>query len=311
MSNVAFTIFGMDIYWYAIMIVSGIMAAMAIAAFLLKSKGYKPDVVIDFALLTLPLAIIGARLYYVLFTLDRGWTFGEIFLGIRDGGLAIYGGVIGGAIGVLLTCKIKKYKLSQFWDVADAIAPGLIFAQAVGRWGNFFNQEAHGAPVLDPSKWKLPYAIFVDGTIPGSSPVGWYQATFFYESMSNLFAAIVLFVLAYRLRGQFKGIILAGYLVLYGIIRVVIEGLRTDSLMWGNVRVSQLLSGLLILAGAAWIAYILVNDLILKPKKAAANGTGTIDVVAVADTEPDPVTAPEGDVPPKKRKAESKPKEKE
>ena len=136
MSNVAFKIFGFEIYWYAILIVTGMILAMWIASFLLKKKGYKPDIIIDFALAVLPLAIIGARLYYVIFSLEKYNTFMDV-IDIRSGGLAIYGGVIGGFFGVLLVSKIKKFKLNNLLDVIDAITPGLILAQGIGRWGNF------------------------------------------------------------------------------------------------------------------------------------------------------------------------------
>lgn len=264
MSNVAFKIFGFEIYWYAIMIVTGMILAMWIASFLLKKKGYKPDIIIDFALAVLPLAIIFARLYYVVFSLEKYSTFFEV-IDIRSGGLAIYGGVIGGALGVLLVSKIKKFKFKNFLDVIDAIAPGLILAQAIGRWGNFFNQEAYGNPVTDPKMQFFPYAVFIDKE--GS----YFQATFFYESFFNLLGCVFLIVLALRLAGNYKGIIACLYFVWYGLARVYIEGLRSDSLYIGNsgIRVSQLLSAILIILGIAAATIIILKEknIIFKDKK--------------------------------------------
>lgn len=266
--NVAFSIFGFNIYWYAIMIVTGMISAMLIAALLLKKRGYKPDLVIDFALLTLPLAIIGARLYYVLTTLDRNWTFLEA-VNIRTGGLAIYGGVIGGAIGVIITCKIKKLTVSDFFNVADSIIPGLILAQAIGRWGNFFNQEAYGNPVTDPKLQFFPYAVYIDDM------QGYFQATFFYESFFNLIGFALLFILAYRLAGRYKGLIVSGYCIWYGIVRAIVEGLRSDSLYIGDYRVSQVLSVVLIAAGIAAAVYIIINKGIIKQKNSETVDSNT------------------------------------
>lgn len=257
MNNIAFTIFGFHIYWYAIMIVTGMILAMVLAAFLIKRKGYQPDTIIDIALLTLPLAIVGARLYYVLSTLDRSWSFEEI-INIRSGGLAIYGGVIGGAIGLLIMCRIKKFSLNNIFDMIDSVVPGLILGQAIGRWGNFFNQEAYGNLVTDPNYQFFPYAVFID------SEGAFFQATFFYESFFNLIGCVLLFLLAFRLNGKFKGLVMCGYFVWYGIVRAIVEGMRSDSLYWGDFRASQVLSVVLVVAGIGLGIYILINKGIIK-----------------------------------------------
>lgn len=262
--NVAFRIGSFEIYWYAIMIVSGMICAMIVAGILLKKRGYKSDLIIDFSLLTLPLAIIGARLFYVLFTLDRNWTFKEI-INIRTGGLAIYGGVIFGAVGVLITTIVKKFKAADFFDVGDSIVPGLILAQAIGRWGNFFNQEAYGNAVTDPNLQFFPYAVFIDDM------QGYYQATFFYESFFNIIGFAILFVLAYRLAGKYRGLIISGYCLWYGLVRAVVEGLRTDSLYSGDLRVSQVISFVLIVVGIVSAVYIIKNNGIIKQKSNIIN----------------------------------------
>ncbi len=263
MDNVAFSIFGFEIYWYAIMIVTGMICAIAMASLLVKKRGYKPDTVIDFALLALPLAVIGARLYYVVFTLDRNWTFTEI-LNIRSGGLAFYGGLIGGTIGVIIVSIAKKYGLVNFFDMADSIIPGGLLGQAIGRWGNFFNQEAYGNLVTDPNLQFFPYAVFIE------DQGAYYQATFFYESSLNFIGVILLFLLSYRLAGKYKGLVLCGYFFWYGVARALVEGLRSDSLylnIFGTpFRVSQLLSVLLAVAGVAFAVYILINKAIIKEK---------------------------------------------
>jgi phosphatidylglycerol:prolipoprotein diacylglycerol transferase len=233
------------------------------ASLLVKKRGYKPDTVIDFALLALPLAVIGARLYYVVFTLDRNWTFTEI-LNIRSGGLAFYGGLIGGTIGVIIVSIAKKYGLVNFFDMADSIIPGGLLGQAIGRWGNFFNQEAYGNLVTDPNLQFFPYAVFIE------DQGAYYQATFFYESSLNFIGVILLFLLSYRLAGKYKGLVLCGYFFWYGVARALVEGLRSDSLylnIFGTpFRVSQLLSVLLAVAGVAFAVYILINKAIIKEK---------------------------------------------
>jgi len=252
LDNVAFSIFGFNIYWYAIMIVTGMILAMGIAAYLIGRKGYKPDTIIDLALFILPLAIVGARLYYVLTTLDRNWTFLEV-LNIRSGGLAIYGGVIGGTIGLFIACRIKKFTFTNVLDMADAIIPGLILGQVIGRWGNFFNQEAYGNLVTNPDLQFFPYSVYIDNQ--GS----WFQATFFYESFPNFIGFLLLLFLSYKLNGKFKGLVVCGYFIWYGIVRSIVEGLRSDSLYIGSYRISQVLSVLLVIAGIILAIIILRN----------------------------------------------------
>ena len=221
MSNVAFNIFGLDIYWYAIMIVSGMVLAMWVASVLLKRKGHNPNEVIDFAIVVLPLAIIGARLYYVLFTLDRNWTFMEI-LNIRGGGLAIYGGVIGGAIGVLLYCAWKKLSPLRWMDI---IAPGLILAQAIGRWGNFFNQELYGYPT------DLPWGIYIEpgNRIPGFETYTHFHPLFLYESLWNLLGFAILFFVNRKYgKKLLDGEVTIAYFMYYSVGRFILEGMKID-----------------------------------------------------------------------------------
>ena len=203
-----------------------------------KKRGFKTEDIIVLALYVIPLCVIGARIYYVLFRLDYYTNFWDVFK-IWEGGLGFYGGLIGGALGVVLYCAIHK---KNFFALIDIIAPGLILGQALGRWGNFFNQEAYGYAVTDPALQWFPFAVYIDGS-------GWHLATFFYESLWNFISFIGLELLLYRVEFKTYGMLGAFYLIFYGSGRVWIEGLRTDSLYWGSVRISQLLSGIFIIFG--------------------------------------------------------------
>lgn len=242
-----FTVFGIEIKLYGVIIAFGMMLGVFVAVKNTKWRSLKADDVYTIALYALPLAIIGARLYYVAFS-GQSYTFAEI-LNIRSGGLAIYGGVIGGAVGVLLFCLIHK---KNFILVADVAVVSLILGQAIGRWGNFFNQEAYGYAVTNPAWQWFPFAVFIE------AEGAWHLATFFYESLGNV---IIFAVLMYLIRKIEKpGIITALYFVMYGVIRMIIEGFRTDSLYWGPFRVSQLLSGVLVVAGIIAIIVIILTN---------------------------------------------------
>lgn len=262
-SNVAFEIFGKPIYWYAIIIVCGIIAAFIVASFIAKKKGYNVDLLIDYLLIALPLGVIGARLYYVAFEWARYADNLISILYVWEGGLAIYGAVIGGIIAAVIFCKKKKVPLG---DLLDIVAPALILAQAIGRWGNFMNQEAFGAQVTDPGLQWFPFAVFIERL------EGWYLATFFYEFLWNLlvFGALMFYTHKFS-KNSSRGNTMVWYLILYGIGRAFIEGLRTDSLYlirWGNtqdvfggivfdgIRVSQALSLLMIIGG---IIYLIIR----------------------------------------------------
>ena len=207
-----------------------------------KRMGLKKDTTVDLALWVVPAALIGARLYYVAFQWDMYKDNPVSILYVWRGGLAIYGGVIGGLIGGGAYCLRKK---APFAVLADLVAPALILGQAVGRWGNYFNGEAFGYEITDAAWQFFPAGVQVGGV--------WHMATFFYESAWDFLG----FLLLWRMREKVtaRGNLFLLYLCWYGLGRAVIEGLRTDSLMWGPVRVSQALSAaLFLLAGAALIA---------------------------------------------------------
>lgn len=216
-----------------------IAAAIGIGALLCgreeKRLGLPQDTTVDFALWVVPAAIIGARLYYVAFRWALYAPDPVRILKIWEGGLAIYGGVIGGAIAAFVFARVRRL---PFATLADMVAPALILGQAIGRWGNFFNGEAYGNPITDPAWQFFPVSVYADGA--------WHQATFFYESCWDLAGFILLWGIRKKLKTP--GSLFLLYLCWYGLGRTVIEGLRTDSLTLGPVRVSQALSAVLVIA---------------------------------------------------------------
>ena len=247
-----FTIFGFPIKFYGVLIACGMLIAVFLAQHLAKKRGINPDDIIVLALMVIPLSILGARTYFYIFT-DSSIAFWNI----RGGGLAIYGGIIGGAIAVIIFCAFKKdFKLIV--KLFDIIVPALILAQAIGRWGNFLNQEAYGSLVTNP-KWQwFPFAVKIENEM---GLIEWHLATFFYESMWNLIGFVLLMIIFNKTKKL--GTMTASYLIYYGVGRFLIEGLRDDSLYWGALRVSQWLSAILIVIGLS----ILVYNYIIKRKE--------------------------------------------
>lgn len=241
-----FTIFGIEIRFYGILIACAMLIAVFLVQHLAKKRGINPDDIVILALIVIPFAIIGARTYYCIFS-ETSYTF-KTFWQIRNGGLAIYGGIIGGIVAILVFCAFKRdFKLVV--KLFDIIVPALILGQAIGRWGNFFNQEAYGYVVTNP-KWQwFPFAVKIE-TFVGYE---WHLATFFYESMWNLIGFILLLFVFKKCKhtGTMTGV----YLTYYGLGRLWIEGLRTDSLYLGPLRVSQWLSAVLVVIGITILVY--------------------------------------------------------
>ena len=227
--------------WYSVLIVAGILLAVCIASHEEKRIGLPKDTAVDLALVVVPCGIVGARAYYVAMSWQSFVADPLSVLYVWQGGLAIYGGVIGGALGAWIYARRRQL---SFAAIADIIAPGLLLAQAVGRWGNYFNMEAYGPAISDPRLQFFPLAVL----IPAAEGWVWHAATFFYESMWNLGGFIALWLL--RKHQRQRGNVFAWYLVIYGSGRFIIEQLRQDSLMIGPLRASQYLS-LLLCAGAA------------------------------------------------------------
>ena len=243
-SRVAFTVFGKDIYWYGVLIAAAVLIGIFICLRRAKRYGIKQDDLIDFALWAIPVAVICARLYYVAFEWDMFKDDPVRILRLWEGGLAIYGAVIGGVITGIVFCKARKI---SFWSLTDIAAPALVLGQAIGRWGNFFNQEAYGITVTNPNLMWFPMAVKIDAT----NTI--HYATFFYESFWCLL--IFAFIMLMGKKFKHRGDCFAWYVMLYALERALVEGLRTDSLYIGTVRVSQLLSALLFVGLTAFMVW--------------------------------------------------------
>ena len=272
-----FTVFGLEIRLYAVMIVFGIILAVLYASRRSRAFGLVPDNVIDIVLVSLPCAVVGARAFYVISEWDvffaPGVPWYECITGIRNGGLAIYGGVIGASVGLLVYFLTSKKRRARLLPSFDLCGLGLLIGQAVGRWGNFFNREAFGAytdnlfamrlsdKVLPAVTAKTPKALaeqieLVKRMAAEGGYVGQIQVhpTFLYESVWNLVGLLLLHLLSKR--RKFDGEIILGYVAWYGLGRAWIEGLRLDSLTEGSIRVSQLIAIVSCIIAAAALVYI-------------------------------------------------------
>lgn len=242
-SRVAFSIGNKPIYWYGIIIAAGFLLAVYYAMRRADQFGLTQDNIIDMLICAVPLAIVGARAYYCLFSWNLYKDDPIRVLYIWEGGLAIYGGVIGAVIGLFLYTKVKKVKTSALLDIGGL---GLLIGQAIGRWGNFMNREAFGAQTDSFLRMGLTDA---------SGATIYVHPTFLYESVWNAIGLLILHF--YSKRRKFDGQIFLMYLGWYGLGRMFIEGLRTDSLYVGasNLRVSQLLAGVCFLAVVIFLVY--------------------------------------------------------
>jgi len=252
--NVAFTIGEKEIYWYGIIIAFGFFVAVLAALKLAKSYGMSSDTVIDIVIFAAPVGIVCARLYYVIFEWDYYSAHPEDIIKIWNGGLAIYGAIISAVLVAVIYCKIKNQNLALFCDIG---AVSLLIGQSIGRWGNFVNQEAFGGNTDLP--WGMTGDVIISElkdlassgvNVNPDLPV---HPTFLYESLWNLIF-IVVFLLLFKKR-RFDGQIFLGYLMSYGVGRFFIEGLRTDSLYLGSIRVSQLVAVLCFALGLALMIF--------------------------------------------------------
>lgn len=240
-----------NITWYSLLITIGIAIAIILASSEERRKHLQRDIIIDVSVAIIPSGIIGARLYYIAFNLDYFWHNPLEIFKIWRGGLAIYGAII---MAGLVCYAICRYKRIPFLSVLDCIAPGLALAQSIGRWGNFFNSEAYGRQIIDRAWQFFPYAVYINGK-------GYYMATFFYESVCTLIIFIYLWL--NRKSISKSGDIFFRYIAMYGTIRTFIEGLRSDSLYIGNIRVSQMLSIILVILVLCYFIYRLVSNRIM------------------------------------------------
>lgn len=243
--RIAFNLFGVNVYWYGIIIVS----AMVIALLLCKRDdgkyGIRFATILDLAIYIIPISIICARIYYVVFNFSLYENNLVKILDFRTGGLAIYGGIIGAVLTIYVYCKAKKI---CFADILDYLAPFLALGQSIGRWGNFVNIEAYGTETKLP--WRM--GIWENGIYKEVHP------TFLYESISTFLIFILLYLI--RKNRKYRGQITYLYLTLYGAVRMLVEELRIDSLMYQNMRVSQILSMLLFVVFGGILIYKEVSN---------------------------------------------------
>lgn len=241
-----FSIGSFELVFYGMLIALGLLLAAIYGLRRRKEFGLTEDQILDGALIVIPIAILCARIYYCIFSWDEYKNNPIEVLYIWNGGIAIYGSVIGAAIGIIAYCKVRKLSLPAVFDIT---ALGFLIGQAVGRWGNFFNREAFGAPT--DSFFRMGLMLTEEGG--PSSQMIYYHPTFLYESLWNLAGFIGLHFLSKR--RQYDGQIALGYVAWYGLGRAFIEGLRTDSLYWGPFRVSQVLAAISCLAAVGILVW--------------------------------------------------------
>lgn len=268
-SRVAFQVGSFPIYWYGICIILAFGACVGLAMKQAKKFSLTSDHVIDFSLVIIPASVIGARLYYVAFSWKSFAADPKLIFDVRNGGLAVFGGVIMSFIAVFVMTKLKKLNTSNVLDFLIVYIP---LGQAIGRWGNFFNQEAFG------TNTNLPWGMISEATTyylqvnnPTLDPNAPVHPTFLYESIATLIIFMVLLSVRKRSRQPYSTV--AMYFILYGIARFFIEGLRTDSLYIGDtgLRSSQVLSAVLVVAGFAIIAVVRYLGLKRQPASPAAD----------------------------------------
>ncbi|MEG3937755.1 prolipoprotein diacylglyceryl transferase [Microcoleus sp. S36b_A3] len=260
------------IRWYGLLIASAVLIGVSLSQYLAEKRRVNPELLGDLAIWLVLGAIPCARIYYVAFEWPQYAQRPEDIIAIWKGGIAIHGAILGGTIAALIFAKIQRV---SFWQLADLIAPSVILGQAIGRWGNFFNSEAFGGPT------DLPWKLYIP---PNSRPIGYanfeyFHPTFLYESLWNLTVFGLLLTLFFRdLQGKIRlktGALFLVYLAAYSSGRVWIEGLRTDSLMFGPLRAAQMVSltGIVLgLGGLAWL-YLLDRPLpdVVSPNSDRAN----------------------------------------
>jgi phosphatidylglycerol:prolipoprotein diacylglycerol transferase len=253
---IAFSIGSLEIRWYGILIAIALLVGIVISYFIAKYRGEKQDEVINFAPFAVIFGVIGARLLHVVVNWSYYSGHLSYILAFRKGGLAIQGVMLGGILALVVFCKIRKL---DFWKWADIMAPALLFGQAIGRWGNYFNQEAFGMPT------SLPWGIYIDpiNRPPSYSNAEFFHPTFLYESIANLvlFALLLLILRLYNKRpDKFpNGLVFATYLGVYAIYRSIIEYYRIDSSFVLGIKVVYILDIITIIA-----VLIIINYLVKK-----------------------------------------------
>lgn len=253
---VAFYLFSKPIYWYGITIAITVLIAYLMADREATKRGLKKDTMIDLLLWALPIAFVFARAYYVIFSWNYYKDHPSEIVAIWDGGIAIYGGLLGGFLVLYFFAKRRGIKIIKLLDI---IAPSLLVGQMLGRWGNFFNHEAYGEVV---SREYLENRFIPNFIIENMNIDGAYrQPTFLYESLWCFIALIILLLIRNKLA---QGEVFAAYLILYGVERFIVEGMRTDSLYLGALRISQVVSLVFVLGS---LVYLIVLNTKYRDKK--------------------------------------------
>lgn len=258
-----FYIGGFYIAWYGVIIAAAMVIAVILAMLRAKKTNQDPDDYVDIGIFSIIFGVIGARVYYVIFSLDQYDSLIDV-LNIRKGGLAIYGGLIFGVLAILCVCKYKKI---SFLRVLDTIAPGIALAQAIGRWGNFFNKEAYGGYTDNLFAMRIKYSEangvitneILSNLVNDGSTYIQVHPTFLYESAGCLL--IFILIIIFRRWQRYNGEVLLWYVGGYALLRAFVEQLRTDQLTVGDIAVSQLLS-VVLCAGA--FAVLLINRIRLR-----------------------------------------------
>ena len=295
--NPGIKIGGFKIYAYALVIVFGMAVAFFVISLLFKRRNMSSDLFFTYFCVTVPVALFTTRLFYCI---TDGMPFKDWFSisSIREGGLSIVGGIVGGAAAVVLVSYFKKV---NFFRAADCIVVGLMIAQAIGRWGNFFNQEVYGAEVKSGSLQCFPFAVYVNKTDGGScwqtftltfakwfggnsdiSGGTWHYAFFLYESLANTAVAVFMFVRAWKNPNKPNGLNVAIYFFSYGFVRSIMEPLRYPSYIFsgGGVPWSLVFSLIMLAAGAGLFAYLILTN---KKKEGKYFGSITGDPVGIRE----------------------------
>jgi phosphatidylglycerol:prolipoprotein diacylglycerol transferase len=248
---VIFDLGPIQVRWYGLLIASAVIIGVLLVEKLAPRRGIDSEVISELPIWLVPVAVIGARTYYVIFQWPQYAQNPGNIIAIWQGGIAIHGAIIGGLLATIAFAKVKRI---SFWGIADVVAPAVALGQAIGRWGNFFNSEAYGAPTDLPWKLLIP---------PAQRPIGmadvaYYHPTFLYESIWNFLVFLGLIWLLRRdhMATMKRGTIFLVYFLAYSCGRIWIEALRTDSLMLGSIRMAQLVSAIGILAGGAGLWWL-------------------------------------------------------
>ncbi len=243
------------IRWYGLLIATAVLIGVILSQYLAKRRNVNPELIGDLSIWLVIAAIPAARLYYVLFEWSEYARHPERIIAIWQGGIAIHGAILGGLVASIIFAKLKRV---SFWQLADLVSPSLILGQAIGRWGNFFNSEAFGAPT------NLPWKLYIPPERRPPDLIGfeYFHPTFLYESLWDLMVFALLIFLFFRdLRGKPRlktGTLFMVYLAAYSLGRLWIEGLRTDSLMLGPLRIAQVVSFIGIVLGLAGLSWLYI-----------------------------------------------------